>query len=119
MSTRASIIVKDSDSEHTSYHHCDGYIEGVGEELKEFIGTQYKPDKRTADELCRQLEDWDDSYEYDDCGVHGDVEYIYTVNILTNTVKVSVEGVKYNKTSDGRWDEEWQPIKEYNQTFNI
>ena len=55
MSTRSNIVVKDSDSEHTIYHHCDGYLDGVGKELKEFIDTQYKPDTRTADELGQFL----------------------------------------------------------------
>lgn len=119
MSTRSNIVVKDSDSEHTIYHHSDGYLEGVGAELKEFIDTQYKPDTRTADEFCKQMEGWDDSYEYDDSGIHGDVEYIYYVDIFTNTVEVSVESVHYSKTPDGRWGEGWQPIKKYNQTFDI
>lgn len=119
MSTRANIVVKDSNSEHTIYHHCDGYIAGVGKELKTFIDKNYKPDSRSADEFCKQIEDWDSSYEYDDCGVHGDVEYIYYVNISTDTVVVSVEGMHYEKTPDGRYYKTWLPIKEYNQTFNI
>lgn len=119
MSTRSNIVVKDSDSEHTIYHHCDGYLDGVGKELKEFIDTQYKPYTRTADEFCKQMEYWDSSYKYDDSGIHGDVEYIYYVDIFTNTVEVSVEGIHYNKTPDGRYDENWEVISSYSDVFDI
>ena len=56
---------------------------------------------------------WDSSYEYDDSGIHGDVEYIYHVDIFTNTVEVSVEGIYYDKTPDRRYDEKWEVISSY------
>lgn len=117
MSTRANIVVKDSNSEHTVYHHCDGYVAGVGKELKTFIDKDYKPDSRSADEFCKQIENWDYSYEYDDCGVHGDVEYIYYVYINSTSIEVSATHSYYDKRPDGKFVEVWEPISEYYKVF--
>lgn len=85
MSTRAHVIIKKKGEEDVyAYHHCDGYPDGVGEDLKRFIideGTAAKP-KLTA----KLLNEWDDSFEIDD-GIHGDEEYIYVIDLDEKTVK--------------------------------
>ena len=84
MSTRAHIIVIDSKSKHYVYHHSDGYPEGVGEEVLEFINDN--PDKlNDAYEFCTALENFDKQYEFEDAGIHGDEEYIYFVDLENKT----------------------------------
>ena len=92
MSTRCNIIVKKGSDKQYVYHHCDGYINGVGKELKDFLKTVYKPDFYIIDELILQLALWDNSYKPCD-SIHGDIEYLYTVEIDEDkkSVKVSVE----------------------------
>lgn len=127
MSTRCHLIVKDNkNDERYVYHHCDGYLEGVGKEIKEFTNSVYTPIEFTSDEFCKQIENWDDSYEYEDSGIHGDEEYIYTIDINFDlkTIKFSVEEEhvirKYNKdkTEIIGWDSEWIPIDEYTEIIN-
>ena len=117
MSTRAHIVVISEDEERYVYHHSDGYLEGVGEDLKYFLKDIYKPSDYSADELCQQLEDWDVSYQYEDSGIHGDEEYIYYIDIYPDKVIISVETAEYAKTADGDWDETWKEIPEFTETI--
>ena len=42
MSTRAHIRIKDGDEQIMLYHHHDGYPDGVGRDLKEFLADKCK-----------------------------------------------------------------------------
>lgn len=117
MSTRAHIVVISEDEERYVYHHSDGYLEGVGKELKEFLKYSYDPSDYSADELCQQLEDWNVSYEYENAGIHGDEEYIYYIDIYPDKVIISVETAEYTKTADGDWKETWKEIPEFTETI--
>lgn len=128
MSTRCHIVVKNTTEkkENYVYHHWDGYINGVGKELKEFIKDKYEPSIFSADEFCKQLENWDCSYEYENCGIHGDEEYIYYVDInseeqaITLSVKEKTVSRIYdenNKTKIVGWDSKWNFVDDYMETF--
>lgn len=118
MSTRSHIIVTDEQTTHYVYHHSDGYLEGVGAELKDFTSNFVKSEYyKNSDIFCRELENWDDSYEYEDYGVHGDEEYLYTVKISEDgTIEVSAQELQCTKISTG-WDEKWVSIPEFTQIF--
>lgn len=97
MSTRANIFVDYKGKREQFYHHMDGYPEGVGKELlaklraalldaaddiddkgPEFFGMVYK---YFRERLCRSAE-----YEPEEIGLHGDIEYLYFVNLDEMTV---------------------------------
>ena len=115
MSTRAHIIIKKKGEEDTYvYHHCDGYPDGVGEDLKRFIideGTAEKPKS-----FATLLNERDDYFRIDD-GIHGDEEYIYYIDIYPDKVIISVETGEYIETADSDWEEIWKEIPEFTETI--
>ena len=79
MSTRCSVIISSNGCKSKYlYHHCDGYPEGVGEELKKILLNN--PNLNTPNEICDYINTVDSAYEYSS-GVHDDIEYLYTINI--------------------------------------
>lgn len=105
MSTRAHIRINDGDNVLYLYHHCDGYPEGVGEELKEMLGS-LRNVTWTADYVHRSISSTDDSYEDAPEGQHGDEEYAYLIDCGARTLKCYKVG----------WDEDY-PWKEHNVLF--
>lgn len=105
MSTRANIIIKDSHTELWFYRHSDGYPEGVMPTLKKFIdlikkGTlrddamqsagwliifghnEYKvPDEPSV------KNDWKVGAYEPTTGQHGDIEWLYTVDVEKMTIE--------------------------------
>lgn len=81
MSTRAHIRIIEGDGQILLYHHCDGYPEGVGSELKQFL-KKYKYGwyaESIAKGLVTMKNEWNDfPYEPAIC-LHGDEEYIYVI----------------------------------------
>lgn len=114
MSTRAQIIVKDADSEQWFYRHSDGYPEGTMPTLEKFLG--WIKDKRIRDNVeqsCGWLvlighqeyleyAEGDGPFEpghdinmsgwkagaYEPCAPvrHGDIEYLYTIDLSKRTI---------------------------------
>ena len=89
MSTRCNIIIKETEGKFFQlYHHCDGYPDGVGLELEDYI-KQMNPTCLTRGEdfvefLCSE----DDEYEYEGTtvSVHGDIEYLYIIDLSKHTL---------------------------------
>lgn len=83
MSTRCNIIITEEGKSPKVYlyQHHDGYPDGVGKEFREMVG-KYISDHCdwSADSLSKYVVKADPSYRYTE-GVHGDVEYIYTLSI--------------------------------------
>lgn len=84
MSTRCHIVVRETEEtdnaiylcEHYIYHHCDGYPEGVGSELKKILESCPSYDWET---IMEKILGYDSQYE-EDRGIHGDEEYIYEID---------------------------------------
>lgn len=93
MSTRATILVKDEDEEVRIYHHCDGYPDGIGSDMKAYLkDVKYWSVEDIANDLikgkCGSYEDWrtgkqipDDGYEWTSC-IHGDEEFYYVIDCV-------------------------------------
>lgn len=94
MSTRCTlrIINNEKDKEPICiYHHCDGYPEGVGKSLADFLRESkknllYWEKEVVANQILKGAvkcvgheEDRDMKYEIT-CGQHGDEEYGYVIN---------------------------------------
>jgi len=105
MPTRAHIRINDGDNVLYLYHHRNGYPEGVGEELKEMLGS-LRNVTWTAEYVHRSISNTDDSYRDAPEGQHGDEEYAYLIDCGTRTLKCYKVG----------WDEDY-PWKEHNVLF--
>ena len=111
MSTRAHVIVKDESDKKYLYHHCDGYPDGVGEDLESFIIDIGGADLKSAEIFCNMINDWDPAFEIDN-GIHGDEEYIYVVDLpsrkyfcyeVTGYNASESDLDKYNKVFEREW----------------
>lgn len=92
MSTRSNIIIvtPDNNNIHQFYHHFDGYLSGVGEELRKYlvysIGLCARVKKLSLYDILVEYISSDDDYEYE-CTmdlnasnkIHADVEYAYVI----------------------------------------
>lgn len=91
MSTRSNIIlVTPGNKAHQFYHHCDGYLSGVGEELRCKLvyslgmNTLIK-DMTLYDLLIGEVakdSDYEDEYKFemnDYNRLHSDIEYLYVI----------------------------------------
>lgn len=87
MATRASIIFKSNNDDDTiiMYHHWDGYYSYLGVKLEKYI-KKYKHIKKPS-KLCKIINKDDDSFEYSD-NIHGDIAYLYVVNLINKTISV-------------------------------
>ena len=86
MSTRCNVIVKENDGKFFQlYHHHDGYPEGVGSDLEEYIKQMddecLVDGKKFVYFLCDPKHD--DEYEYEGTNVcpHSDIEYLYIIDL--------------------------------------
>jgi len=107
MSTRCNIIVKAKGKKITLYHHWDGYPEGVGQDLVNKLQKVFDNDyfclwTHIVNKLVKDRED--EGYEIT-TGLHGDIEYLYTIDTDKKTLKF--QSVGYEKDGD-----EWK------QTFS-
>lgn len=123
MSTRCNILVKDRYQKQWFYRHSDGYPSCTAESLKTFIrwmvdglirkevsqgsswlivlgNTEYaKDDLCSGREPSGGLSGWKvGAYEVTD-GKHGDIAYLYTIDLQKETVKVErIYGDKISNT---------------------
>jgi hypothetical protein len=92
MSTRANIVlITEDDRAHQFYHHCDGYLSGVGDELRRCMIYAYGmsfliKDMQFTDILVGQItnysEEYEDEYVLDldaHNRLHADIEFLYIV----------------------------------------
>ena len=84
MSTRATIKITDGRETMRLYHHCDGYPEGVGSELKDFLSK--KDGEWIVTALANELATMDKQYEFTTCQ-HGDEEYAYLIDCKDKNLK--------------------------------
>ena len=97
MSTRATIKIQEGHVERWLYHHCDGYPEGVGEDLDQLLNTE----KRWSIESIFYRLTEDEEYEPTK-GQHGDEEYAYLIDCDMKKLKCYKVG----------WDEyDWKESK--------
>ena len=90
MSTRATILIKESREDNIHiYHHHDGYPEGVGSDLKRYLNTLTSEwhASQIADDLINNNANLDDNeYELTSCQ-HGDEAYGYLIDCDNKTLK--------------------------------
>ena len=100
--TRANVVIKKAAkngnvSYAQLYHHYGGYCSGVGKDLSEYmaeIGVMPDEEKKKALEDPVSLAKWlshddrRDDYEYEGTSVnlHGDIEYLYVIDLTNKTI---------------------------------
>ena len=111
MSTRSNIFVDFNGERKQFYHHCDGYLKGVGKDLlvrmemaiaraRNAIPYSIKDDsnglrtEKAYKEFLNLLEE-EGSYESEEIGLHGDLEYLYYVKLVSGE-KDTVSYTKIN-----------------------
>lgn len=99
MSTRSNIIIKhNNETVKTLYKHHDGYVAGVGIDLVRYLMPlkTYRPIE--PKDLLSVL-----SNRYETTtGVHGDIEYLYTIHFNQDNIKMVVqEGEAFQDFRDG------------------
>lgn len=115
MSTRANVVIKKT-SENGSvtycqlYHHHDGYYEGVGHYLQDIMNkVMEEPVDRQKDILSRPYSlaeyicEEDGSFENEGgfLILHGDIEYLYVIDINAQTITCySVNMMGFDRSSD-------------------
>ena len=84
MSTRATVKIMDEQDTFWLYHHCDGYPEGVGKTLYDYVQKNthnaFKMAENVATDLVKLPEDKYGNFEITG-GQHGDVEYTYEITV--------------------------------------
>lgn len=123
MSTRSNIFVDFNGERKQFYHHCDGYLDGVGKDLlirmemaikraRKAIPYSLKDDnsglrtERAYKEFFNLLEE-EGSYKLEEIGLHGDIEYLYYVEFSPKGNRVTYSRI------------EWQKLKEENYRQNL
>lgn len=86
MSTRATILIKEGNEKVHIYHHHDGYPDGVGKDLKNYLkGVKYWDSEDIANDLIKGKVNSDDEYEFTTCQ-HGDEAYGYLIDCNNHTI---------------------------------
>lgn len=107
MSTRCNVIIRKDGNQVVLYHHWDGYPEGVGYDLVERFRKNFQPGQpewTMAGVVNMLIKDKEDQgYEWT-TRLHGDIEYLYTVDLNRKTITCddvdNWDGLKINQSWD-------------------
>ncbi len=104
MSTRCNVVVVDVRTGDRTYlyHHCDGYPQGVGRELTSMLSRfRREVGERLigSNERVRFIQQTDCAYELT-AGVHGDIEYLYTLKVMPDQIVFYAEDAEGNDVMD-------------------
>ena len=90
MSTRSNIIIKNGKTNILLYRHCDGYLQGAGQDLHDDLKSSYFVSYSGVDlknyniaKFTEKLLREDSSYRIDN-QLGGDIEYLYTFEFQDN-----------------------------------
>ena len=82
MSTRCHVIITKGNDKSYVYRHHDGYPDGAGEDLKNFINSNKDNfNNWSVNDFSIKLENEMDDFEFENYGIHGDEEYIYFIDM--------------------------------------
>ncbi len=114
VSTRCNIVIENKNDALYLYHHCDGYPEGVGNELLE-LSNMLKSGMMPSDVYDTLVYLYGDYYEITN-KLHGDIEYVYNIKLNEDNAEIIFNKCVRNDPF-GRYDKySVEPIAKY--TFN-
>jgi len=91
MSTRANIFIRNDYDDRDKvilYHHCDGYPDGVGRDLRSILSNipQETNETLTKESLAEYICEKDSYFRITTPFVAGDAEYNYEINLSKRRV---------------------------------
>lgn len=116
MSTRATIILTyEVGNSVQLYHHTDGYPEYMGEMLSAFLKTVFF--LPNSDSSMYNLLKAEKHFEFEKSGIrHGDIEYIWYLNLKDGTVSYTKTDPLFDKVYSIKDENEFE--KEYVKLFD-
>lgn len=99
MSTRANIKIIGFNATSYLYKHHDGYPDGLGNDLKQFITDNGYFSKNYYPFMYKLLKTYPDIQETN--SIHGDIKYLYVIDLINKTIecfKCEYEYPNYTKT---------------------
>jgi len=124
MSTRCALVVRESNVWEPGrpyeevlrlYRHCDGYPEGMGNDLKRICKSYFDESRRTSwsqwlvSELAKIC-----SYEIEPKStVHGDLEYLYRIDVEERKITVGC----WHTGWDERYEKAFSRESLFSETF--
>ena len=133
MSTRSNIFVDFNGERKQFYHHWDGYVEGVGKDLLvrmemaimrarkaiSYLAGDNFITERVCKEFLNLLEE-EGSYEPEEIGLHGDIEYLYYVKFVSGKKDtVSYTKIKRQKRDDKNYFQNLETAKCGDRTLSL
>jgi hypothetical protein len=112
MSTRANILLVEMGNHLWMYHHWDGYSSWLGKKLMEKMEKHQKDYADIFDIANELIKDKDDDAYEITPRRHGDIEYLYVINITDRSIECiktsfsteyndkNLLKVQYNETED-------------------
>ena len=95
MSTRSVVVLKYKNEKYQFYHHCDGYLSGVGTELKIWLDNKLSDKERF---IKRCLDDWKDDINENNLEEYKGYAEEYFKDELTNLLLSSMNNTKGYET---------------------
>lgn len=99
MSTRCNLIIKKGSQKVQLYRHCDGYPEGAGADIANMVKMDFVNDKIAPETFARTIDILEGNPLYNNYGfeyeegigaIHGDIEYLYTIDLNERTIECCV-----------------------------
>lgn len=116
MSTRSNILITNNDTKIWLYRHYDGYLKEAGYNIASCLAQSTDLDEFMAQLMSQKHEPSmyrkaDSIYEFTS-GMHGDIEYLYTINFYGTRSEGSVRfRVKERKGfNDVELETSWETI---------
>lgn len=114
MSTRANIILEEMGNHLWLYHHSDGYPSYLGEYLMKFMATKHKKDYADIYDIANELFKLSEDSGFELTSQrHGDIEYLYIINIENKTIECM------KTVFDSRYKDESLCIAKYDDDKDI
>ena len=127
MSTRSNIFVDFNGERKQFYHHCDGYLDGVGKDLlvrmamaikraKKAFPYSLKDDnsglrtERAYKEFLNLLEE-EGSYKSEEIRLHGDIEYLSYVEFSPKGNRATYSKIKGQKLKEENYRQNLETAK--------
>jgi len=132
MSTRSNIIIKNGKTNILLYRHCDGYLQGAGQDLHDDLKSSYFVSYSGVDhknyniaKFTEKLLNQNTDYRIDD-QLGGDIEYLYTFEFEDNYEhgehynRVKLKSIKVNQdVGFGRGGKrEFKTLSEFQDAIN-
>lgn len=88
MATRCHTIIKKGEDKAYVYRHFDGYPEETGNDLKTFMNiSKGSFNEWSVNDFATYLGKYNDAYEFENYGIHGDEDYIYFIDMDKKTLE--------------------------------